>query len=126
MKKTNLRSVGKKVAYLTLNFILLFGLLRLIIKLAETQLSPTLYYVGVTAYFTGAAVLALLYFIWNGCTFQSRMPTPDDLPADWSPERRQTYLVKLTRTKARAQKLLYVLFPLVLVLAFSYIELWIF
>ena len=124
--KNNLSAFWKKVGYLFLNFILLFGLLRLIIKFAEVQNSPVLYYVGVSVYFTAAAALAVLYYVWNGFTLQKELPTPDDLPQSWDPARRQAYLVRLAKTKEKAKKLLYVLFPLVLVIAFSYIELWIF
>ena len=124
--KKNLSSFRKKVGYLFLNFILLFGLLRLIIKFAEVQNSPTIYYVGVSLYFTAAAALAILYYVWNGFTLQKELPPPDALPESWDPARRQSYLVRLAKTKERAKKLLYVLFPLVLVIAFSYIELWIF
>ena len=124
--KKNLSSFWIKVGYLFLNFILLFGLLRLIIKFAEVQNSPTIYYVGVSLYFTAAAALAILYYVWNGFTLQKELPPPDALPESWDPDRRQSYLVRLAKTKERAKKLLYVLFPLVLVIAFSYIELWIF
>lgn len=124
--KKNLSAFWKKVGYLFLNFILLFGLLRLIIKFAEVQNSPVLYYVGVSVYFTAAAALAVLYYVWNGFTLQKELPTPDDLPQSWDPAIRQAYLVRLAKTKEKAKKLLYVLFPLVLVIAFSYIELWIF
>lgn len=124
--KKNLSAFWKKVGYLFLNFLLLFGLLRIIIRFAEVQNSPVLYYVGVSVYFTAAAALAVLYYVWNGFTLQKELPTPDDLPQSWDPARRQAYLVRLARTKEKAKKLLYVLFPLVLVIAFSYIELWIF
>ena len=124
--KKNLSGFGRKVGYLFLNFVLLFGLLRLIIKFAEVQNSPTIYYVGVSLYFTAAAALAILYYVWNGFTLQKELPPPDALPESWDPARRQSYLVRLAKTKERAKKLLYVLFPLVLVIAFSYIELWIF
>ena len=124
--KKNLSGFWKKVGYLFLNLILLFGLLRLIIKFAEVQNSPTIYYVGVSLYFTAAAALAILYYVWNGFTLQKELPPPDALPESWDPDRRQAYLVRLAKTKEKAKKLLYVLFPLVLVIAFSYIELWIF
>lgn len=124
--KKDLSAFWKKVGYLFLNFLLLFGLLRVIIKFAEVQNSPVLYYVGVSVYFTAAAALAVLYYVWNGFTLQKELPTPDDLPQSWDPARRQAYLVRLAKTKEKAKKLLYVLFPLVLVIAFSYIELWIF
>ncbi len=124
--KKNLSAFWKKVGYLFLNFVLLFGLLRLIIKFAEVQNSPTIYYVGVSLYFTAAAALAILYYVWNGFTLQKELSPPDALPESWDPDRRQSYLVRLAKTKERAKKLLYVLFPLVLVIAFSYIELWIF
>ena len=119
--KKNLSGFWKKVGYLFLNFILLFGLLRLIIKFAEVQNSPTIYYVGVSLYFTAAAALAILYYVWNGFTLQKELPPPDALPESWDPARRQSYLVRLAKTKERAKKLLYVLFQLVLVIAFSYI-----
>ena len=124
--KKNLSAFWKKVGYLFLNFILLFGLLRLIIKFAEVQNSPVLYYVGVSVYFTAAAALAVLYYVWNGFTLQKELPTPDDLPQSWDPARRQAYLVRLANTMEKARRLLYVLFPLIVVIAFSYVELWVF
>ncbi len=124
--KNTLSSFWKKVGYLFLNFLLLFGVLRLIIKFAETRNSPTIYYVGVSIYFTLAAVVAILFYVWNGFTLQKDLPPPDALPESWDAARRQAYLVRLAKTKKWAQKLLYILFPLVLVIAFSYIELWLF
>ena len=40
--KKNLSGFWKKVGYLFLNFVLLFGLLRLIIKSSEVPNSPTI------------------------------------------------------------------------------------
>ena len=58
----------RKLLVLFLNFIILYGLLRVIITLGEKLQSPVIYYIGSSVYMIGLAVLVILFFWWNGGT----------------------------------------------------------
>ncbi|MCR4904492.1 MAG: hypothetical protein K6A33_00305 [Clostridiales bacterium] len=113
----------KKLGILFLNFVLLYGLLRLIITLAERTGHLWIYYAGTILY--GAAVVALFvaFFILNGFTLNRVEFLPEDLPAKWSEERKADFLARLPENRERAKRLLFVLLPLVVTLLISYIEL---
>ena len=116
----------RKPLVLFLNFIILYGLLRVIITLGEKLQSPVIYYIGSSVYMIGLAVLVILFFWWNGGTFDAKMPLPEDLPEEWSLTEKRDYLEKRKAGLAKARKLLYVLLPLLLTVGISYIELWFF
>ena len=111
---------------LFLNFIILYGLLRVIITLGERLQMPVIYYIGSSAYMIGLAVLVILFFWWNGGTFDTKLPLPEDLPEEWTLQEKRDYLEKRREGLNRARKLLYVLLPLLVTIAISYIELWFF
>ncbi|MBO6053268.1 MAG: hypothetical protein J6V24_12030 [Clostridia bacterium] len=113
----------KKLGILFLNFVLLYGLLRLIIALAERTGQLWIYYVGTALY--GAAVIALFvaFFILNGYTLNRVEFLPEDLPDRWSAEQKQAWLARYPENRAKAKRLLYFLLPLVVTLLISYIEL---
>ncbi|MBQ8641320.1 MAG: hypothetical protein IJ480_03810 [Clostridia bacterium] len=116
----------RKMLVLFLNFIILYGLLRVIITLGERLQSPLIYYIGSSVYMIGLAVLVILFFYWNGGTFDTKLPLPEDLPEEWSLTEKRAYLDKRRDGIARARKLLYVLLPLLVTVGISYIELWFF
>ncbi len=116
----------RKLLVLFLNFIILYGLLRVIITLGERLMNPLIYYIGSSVYMVGLAVLVILFFYWNGGTFDTRLPPPEDLPEEWSHVEKQAYLEKRKAGIAKARKLLYVLLPLLVTVGISYIELWFF
>ena len=116
----------RKLLVLLLNFIILYGLLRVIITLGERLQMPVIYYIGSSAYMIGLAVLVILFFWWNGGTFDTKLPLPEDLPEEWSLTEKRTYLDKRRAGMEKAKKLLYVLLPLLLTIGISYIELWFF
>ncbi len=121
MKKTL-----RKLLLLFCNFVLLYGLLRLIITLGERLQSPMIYYIGSSAYMLGLGVLVVLFFYWNGGTFDTKIPTPEELPDQWDFAEKKAFVEKKTLGRNRAVKLLYVLLPLLVTLGISYIELWFF
>ncbi len=121
MKKTL-----RKLLLLFCNFILLYGLLRVIITLGERLQSPMIYYIGSSAYMIGMGVLVVLFFYWNGGTFDTKIPLPEDLPEEWDFAEKKAFIEKKTIGRNRAVKLLYVLLPLLVTLGISYIELWFF
>ncbi len=121
MKKTL-----RKLLLLFCNFILLYGLLRVIITLGERLQSPMIYYIGSSAYMIGMGVLVVLFFYWNGGTFDTKIPLPDELPEEWDFAEKKAFIEKKTLGREKAVKLLYVLLPLLVTLGISYIELWFF
>ena len=116
----------RKMLVLFLNFIILYGLLRVIITLGERLQSPLIYYIGSSVYMIGLAVLVILFFYWNCGTFDTKLPLPEDLPEEWSLTEKRAYLDKRRDGIARARKLLYILLPLLVTVGISYIELWFF
>ena len=116
----------RKLLVLFLNFIILYGLLRVVITLGERLQMPVIYYIGSSAYMIGLAVLVILFFWWNGGTFDTKLPLPEELPEEWSLTEKRDYLDKRRAGIEKARKLLYVLLPLLVTIGISYIELWFF
>ncbi len=116
----------RKLLVLFLNFIILYGLLRVVITLGERLQMPVIYYIGSSAYMIGLAVLVILFFWWNGGTFDTKLPLPEELPEEWSLTEKRAYLDKRRAGIEKARKLLYVLLPLLVTIGISYIELWFF
>ena len=116
----------RKLLVLFLNFIILYGLLRVIITLGERLQMPVIYYIGSSAYMIGLAVLVILFFYWNGGTFDTKLPLPEELPEEWSLTEKRDYLDRRRTGIEKAKKLLYVLLPLLVTIGISYIELWFF
>lgn len=117
--RRNLRKIG----VLFLNFVLLYLLLRLIIELAGRTGRLWIYYVGSLGYGLFAAGLFIAFFVLNGFTVNRESRTWDDLPDDWTDERKRDFLERQPERKERAKTLLYVLLPLVVVFLLNFIEL---
>ncbi len=113
----------KKLGILFLNFLLFYGLLRLIIALMERTGIEWIYYVGTALYAAAVVALFVAFFILNGYTLNRVEFLPEDLPDRWSEERKRDYLERLPENRAKAKRLLYFLLPLVVTLFISYIEL---
>lgn len=126
MDKSKAKKALRKLLLLFVNFILCYGLLRVIITVGEWLQNPYIYYVGSTLYMIGLAVLVILFFYWNGGTFDTKLPVAEDLPEEWDWKEKQAYIDRRKVDIARARKLLYVLLPLLVTVGISYIELWFF
>ena len=113
----------KKLGILFLNFLLLYGLLRLIIMLAERTGAIWIYYAGTALYAAAIVALFVAFFILNGYTLNRVEFLPEDLPDRWSEERKRDWLARLPENRAKAKRLIYFLLPLVVTLLISYIEL---
>lgn len=120
------KTIFRKLGILLVNFVLTYGLLRVIITLGERLENPYIYYVGSSVYMIALAALVILFFYWNGGTFDTKLPLPEELPEEWNLKEKQDYLERRKAGIARAKKLLYVLLPLLVTLGISYIELWFF
>ena len=119
--KQNPQSPGnkalRKIGILLLNFALFYALLRLVITLAERTGQLWIYYAGTTLYALFGAGCFVAF------TFNREERTIDELPEKWSSDRKMEFLGKQTENKQRAQRLVYIILPMLLTLAVSYIEL---
>lgn len=113
----------RKIGILLLNFALFYALLRLVITLAERTGQLWIYYAGTTLYALFGAVCFVAFYVLNGFTFNREERTIDELPEKWSSDRKMEFLGKQTENKQRAQRLVYIILPMLLTLAVSYIEL---
>lgn len=126
MDKSKAKKALRKLLLLFVNFVLCYGLLRVIITVGERLQNPYIYYVGSSLYMIALAVLVILFFYWNGGTFDTKLPVAEDLPEEWDWKEKQAYIDRRKVDIARTRKLLYVLLPLLVTVGISYIELWFF
>ncbi|MDD6984015.1 MAG: hypothetical protein PUJ47_02295, partial [Clostridia bacterium] len=82
-----------------------------------------IYYAGTTLYALFGAGCFVAFYVLNGFTFNREERTIDELPEKWSSDRKMEFLGKQTENKQRAQRLVYIILPMLLTLAVSYIEL---
>ena len=113
----------RKLGVLLLNFALFYALLRLIITAAERFDSPWIYYIGTTLYLLFGGGCFVAFYVLNGFTFNKEERTIDDLPENWDSDRKMEFLRKQPERKAKAKQLIYVILPMQITLAVSYIEL---
>ena len=125
--KQNPQSPGnkalRKLGILLLNFALFYALLRLVITLAERRGQLWIYYAGTVLYALFGAGCFVAFYGLNGVTFNREERTIDELPEKWSSDRKMEFLGKQTENKQKARRLVYVILPMLLTLAVSYIEL---
>ena len=110
MQKKNLRIL----LYLILNFCILFAVYQLFLR-AESV-------VGTILYLVAAAALTVAYYIINR-GFGKPITDPAELPKEWNHKEKSEYIEKVTAAHERAKKLLYWLFPLIVVLGIDFINL---
>ena len=113
----------RKIGILLLNFALFYALLRLVITLAERTGQLWIYYAGTTLYALFGTGCFVAFYVLNGFTFNREERTIDELPEKWSSDRKMEFLGKQTENKQKARRLVYVILPMLLTLAVSYIEL---
>lgn len=98
---------------LILNFILLFALYQLLLR-AESV-------VGMYLYLGAVAVLAVAYYIINR-GFGKPITDADTLPDSWSYKEKCDYVEHVRARHESAKKILYWLFPLILVLLIDFVS----
>jgi len=118
------RDALRKIGFLFLNFVVIFLAFRAIIALSERWENILIYYIGTGVYVLGTVALFVAYFVLNGFTFSKEPRTEEELPRKWSEEQKASFLANQSENRRKADKLLYVIFPLVVTLAISYIELY--
>lgn len=97
----------KKLAILALNFILLFAVYRIFIRL-QWALGTHLFYVA-------AAGLFIAYVVINR-GLGKPVTDPAALPDEWTHKEKSAYIEKVTAAHERAKRLIYVLLPLLVIL----------
>ena len=113
----------RKLGLIFLNFVLFYVLLRLIILLAGRTGIMAIYYIGSAAYMLGAGAVFVAFFCLNGFTVNNVDRTWDDLPEQWTDDRKRDFLAKQPERRAKARRLMYILMPMVVTILISYIEL---
>lgn len=98
---------------LAASFVVIFGTYVFLIKLAEKNGSLLLQEITLWAYLILTTVVGSLFIIWNRGVSRD-IPTPRDLPADWSDAKKEEFIEKYIASKAKAKKLLIILIPLLL------------
>ncbi len=111
------KRVLKRLAVLAVNFILLFALYRIFLKLQWP--------VGTYLYYVAAAGLFIAYFTINR-GLGKPVTDPQELPDEWTHKEKSDYIARVTAAHERAKKLLYVLMPLIAVLMIDIITLFYF
>lgn len=116
----------KKPLILLANFAVSYLLLRFIIEAAKRTGMFWIYYIGTALY--GIAIVGLFigFFVLNGFTFNKELITRDQLPAEWSDAEIENFLTRQPKQKEKARNLLLFLLPLIITVAISYVELYIF
>lgn len=117
------RRTLRKLGVLLLNFALFYALLRLIIAASERFALPWIYYVGTTLYLLFGGGCFVAFYVLNGFTFNKEERTIDDLPENWTNDRKMEFLRKQPERKAKAKQLIYIILPMLVTLAVSYVEL---
>jgi len=115
----------KKLGILLLNFILFYALLRIIIALSESTGQLWIYYAGTILYGLGGGAAFVAFYVLNGFTLENKPRTIDELPEAWSFEQKSEFMAKQPENRKKAKKFIYILMPIVVSLAISYIELYI-
>lgn len=119
------REALKKLGILLLNFILFYALLRIIIALSEYTGQLWIYYAGTLLYGIGGGAAFVAFFVLNGFSLENKPRTIDELPEDWPDEKKADFMAKQPENRRKAKTLIYILMPIVVSLAISYIELYI-
>lgn len=119
------REALKKLGILFINFVLFYALLRIIIALSESTGQLWIYYAGTLLYGIGGGAAFVAFFVLNGFSLENKPRTVDELPEDWSYEKKSEFLAKQPENRKKARTLIYILMPIVVSLAISYIELYI-
>mgnify|MGYP003313792663 CR=1 FL=1 len=114
-----------KIGLLILSFAAIFGLFRLIIFLSLYFEAAWIYYVGTTVYALAGVASIIAFFVLNGFSFGKELRTADDLPDGWDDERKTEFLENQPENKKKARKLIYIILPLAVTMAVSYVELFI-
>jgi len=99
---------------LILNFVILFAVYQLLLHFELL--------IGTILYMIAAAVLIGAYYVINRGL---GAPTEDtsSLPPSWSPQKKCAYIEERKQAHEKAKKLLYWLFPLILVLGIDFFNL---
>ncbi len=101
---------------LVVNFVIAFAIYQLFLR-AESM-------IGTILYLAAAFGLTIAYFLINR-GFGQPITDASLLPDEWSAQEKSDYIADVTARHARARKLLYVLFPVVVVLMIDMIGLFV-
>ena len=107
------KSKLRTLLLLALNFILLFAVYQLFLRAEST--------IGMYLYLGAVAVLAVAYYIVNR-GFGKPITDADTLPDSWSYKEKCDYVEHVRARHESAKKILYWIFPLILVLLIDFVS----
>lgn len=96
------------------NFLLLFVLYKSLLIAAEQTDDPFWAFVVMVVYSAALLGFVLGYLIYNRFLYRKGV-TPEQLPEEWSSERREAFIADGERRLARSKWMMTVILPLVLV-----------
>ncbi len=111
-KKTPSPEAKKKLVILILSFLVICTGYGVLLRCSLFGVIDCLYIV--------AAVLFVIYFYLT-TAMSNRLPEKSELNPDWSDEKKDKFLVRIKKNKQIANKLSFVLLPLMAVVAFDII-----
>lgn len=107
------RKTKEKKPFPWRRLLIVIGLFLPVLGIYQYFLRFRLWFWIMPIYYGIAAVLFLAYFFLNG-GLTSKLPAKKDLPDTWTNAEKEAYLETLTRRKATARKVLYLLVPFIL------------
>lgn len=127
MKWSELTPRQRNMRYLLLvavNFLLLFVLYKSLLIAAEQTDDPFWAFVVMVVYSAALLSFVLGYLIYNRFLYRKGV-TPEQLPEEWSSERREAFIADGERRLARSKWMMTVILPLVLVFLVDAVDIFI-
>ena len=106
---------GKNTRYLILlcvNTVLFFAIYRVLLSYGELTDNTFYSFLAMVLYMALLLGFVLAYLIYNRFFYRKGV-TPEQLPQDWSAEKKEAFLADGVRREARSRWMLTVIFPLV-------------
>ena len=115
----------KLTLQLALSFTVTVGLYFTMMKIGELKGNFLIQEITLFSYMGAAILLGALYVIFNKGV-SSDVPKEDDLPDDWSDEKKREFVEQRKKDRAKAKKVLIFLLPVVVTLFIEIINLFYF
>ena len=106
------------------NFLLLFALYKSLLLAAEKTDNPYYAFIVMVIYSVALLGFVLGYLIYNRFLYRKGI-TPDQLPEEWSDERRAAFIADSERRLAASKWMMTVILPLVLVFLLDAVDIFI-
>lgn len=124
--KKSLKAFNYKLALkLLISFVIVFSVYQLCIQIAAKTGILLIQDITLALYTGATTVLAAAFIIMNRGV-SNDIPTPEQLPRDWTDRRKKEFIENYAASKKKAKKLLIVLIPLLFTLLIDVVYLFYF